>query len=107
MQRQSLGSPSGHGRKEGREETESVRQEMEKKGDNPIRMAERFVHFIPVLMIMCLLVLYLFSYDPSSEDLAKVGGFEDILEQKKGDFTAIYNHRSLQEARPHRKFGNF
>ncbi|CAH8358005.1 unnamed protein product [Eruca vesicaria subsp. sativa] len=36
---------------------------------------EKFVHFIPVLTIICIVILYLSSHAPSQSDLAQFNGF--------------------------------
>ncbi|XP_077234941.1 uncharacterized protein LOC143877078 [Tasmannia lanceolata] len=142
MQRQSLGSPSSklqiHGGKDEKLEEEEKRkeneQEEEKKTEKLLRSSsrpEKFIHLIPVLMILCFLILYLASYDPSqkdsgyardherffhTKDSSEIGRF---FELEKSEVLAIHGHRSLQEvvgmrgrkSRPwnsnlHRKFGD-
>ncbi|XP_056845954.1 uncharacterized protein LOC108806901 isoform X2 [Raphanus sativus] len=36
---------------------------------------EKFVHFIPVLTLICFIILYLSSHSPSQSDLAQFSGF--------------------------------
>ncbi|XP_074270275.1 uncharacterized protein LOC141593779 [Silene latifolia] len=95
---------------------------------------ENFIHFIPILIVFCFLVLYLSSHDPSPQDLAQFHGFkfkhpEEITELKEIDEAnnnnkqlkrskafAIRSLTNLQEetmqidssnARSHRKLGDF
>ncbi|PIA58664.1 hypothetical protein AQUCO_00500540v1 [Aquilegia coerulea] len=37
--------------------------------------AEKSIHLIPILILFCLLVLYLCSYDPPPKDLIHINGF--------------------------------
>ncbi|XP_008776692.2 uncharacterized protein LOC103696756 [Phoenix dactylifera] len=83
---------------------------------------ERSIHLIPVLTVLCLLLLYLISHDPSPNELEKLGGDAHLLFQNAGSateigrnigvgigggggVTAIRSHRGLKEARKlrHRK----
>ncbi|XP_010276845.1 PREDICTED: uncharacterized protein LOC104611473 isoform X4 [Nelumbo nucifera] len=134
MQRSSLGSPGsklhGHGgEKEEKVDGEERRKkegcgvdrcgvadEDENKEEKLHRSmsyrSERSIHLIPILIIFCILVLYLCSYDPSQKELAHFNGFRwfskptdstetgdfgRYLEIEKGDVLAIRSHRSLQE----------
>ncbi|KAI3453375.1 hypothetical protein Pfo_010038 [Paulownia fortunei] len=91
---------------------------------------ESYIHLIPMLTLLCFLILYLSSHDPSQSDLAQFNGLrtfsnpadsEDnipelqrIVEIKKGDVLAIRSLKNLeQEAgtakhrRLHRKIAHF
>ncbi|KAI3982685.1 hypothetical protein MKX01_010168 [Papaver californicum] len=71
---------------------------------------EKSIHLIPLLIIFCILILYLVSYDPSQKDLVNIDGFRkttskqldseeiDISDFRRGgDVLAIRSHRSLHE----------
>ncbi|KAL5724889.1 hypothetical protein ACHQM5_008097 [Ranunculus cassubicifolius] len=149
MQRQSLGGVSpnakhgggGASSKEDKkpEETELKRKDLvllgkqiddeenkvEKRAANS-KTAEKSIHLIPILILLCLLILYLFSYDPAQTDLAHINGFQKpstkidmpemneldkFVDMKKGDVLGIRSHRSLlkhkMKPRPHRRIGDF
>ncbi|KAM7531016.1 hypothetical protein LguiB_034426 [Lonicera macranthoides] len=147
MHRQSLGSPASklhsHGAKEdsllnlqdlkrkvqvssllinAEDEEES---KSEKLHNSPWR-PERFIHFIPILTLLCFLILYISSHNPSQQDLAQFNGFNlsskpiksneigRFLEIEKGNVMEIRSLRNLKESntispryRPHRKIGDF
>ncbi|CAL9133064.1 unnamed protein product [Musa acuminata var. zebrina] len=96
MQRQSLGSPGpkplvsavagGAEREEKRKSIGSavVRATEADKGIRARPRAERLIHLIPVLTILCLLVLYLFSHDLSLPDSQTLDGAEMRLDSKVG-----------------------
>lgn len=148
MQRQSLGSPVSklHGHGGGAKDGVLVAEEPKHRDDvccgddedrkelKPPRLSlsppptpERFIHVIPVLMLICFLVLYLFSHSPSQSDLAQFHGFRRPGEQiaeiddvqrfvglPKGDVLAIRSLRNLQElekrspeSRSNRKLADF
>ncbi|WOK98679.1 hypothetical protein Cni_G07391 [Canna indica] len=77
MQRQSLGSPSSRSHLSaagGR--VIPAGSEEEAKAEKPIRCGSRVarsIHLIPVLTLLCLLVLYLLSHNPTPEDMAAEG----------------------------------
>ncbi|KAM7525456.1 hypothetical protein LguiA_015358 [Lonicera macranthoides] len=132
MHRQSLGSPASklhsHGAKEdnllnlqdlkrkvqvssllinAEDEEES---KSEKLHNSPWR-PERFIHFIPILTLLCFLILYISSHNPSQQELNEIGRF---LEIEKGNVMEIRSLRNLKESntispryRPHRKIGDF
>ncbi|CAO2838041.1 unnamed protein product [Amaranthus hypochondriacus] len=151
MQRQSLGSP---GRGAGglvviaKDDTAStsddqIRRESlpssltgdddEIKPEKPLRRChsppEKFIHCIPILILISFLILYLFSHNPSPKDLAQFPGFtnpEKIIDStdiddigrvdgnslKRSGVFAIRSLRNLQEednqkSRSHRKLGDF
>ncbi|URD80886.1 hypothetical protein MUK42_19009 [Musa troglodytarum] len=97
MQRQSLGSPGpkplvsavagGAEREEKRKSIGSavVGATDADKGIRASPRAERLIHLIPVLTILCLLVLYLFSHDLSLPDSQTLDGAEMRLDSKVGD----------------------
>ncbi|CAL9076445.1 unnamed protein product [Musa textilis] len=97
MQRQSLGSPGpkplvsavagGAEREEKRKSIGSavVGATDADKGIRASPRAERLIHIIPVLTILCLLVLYLFSHDLSLPDSQTLDGAEMRLDSKVGD----------------------
>ncbi|XP_009384128.2 uncharacterized protein LOC103971746 [Musa acuminata AAA Group] len=96
MQRQSLGSPGpkplvsavagGAEREEKRKSIGSavVGATEADKGIRARPRAERLIHLIPVLTILCLLVLYLFSHDLSLPDSQTLDGAEMRLDSKVG-----------------------
>ncbi|XP_062073549.1 uncharacterized protein LOC133777819 [Humulus lupulus] len=91
----------------------------------------KFIHFIPLLTLLCFFVLFLFSHSPSQSDMAPFIGFKwpakhldsaensiyeigQFTEVHKGDILAIRSLRNLQEiqklapkSRSHRKFADF
>ncbi|GFS29953.1 hypothetical protein Acr_00g0009300 [Actinidia rufa] len=145
MQRQSLGSPGSklhiHGELGANEEKLTGKDQKRKdqasslaadtdKSQKPHKSPpkpEKFIHLIPILTVLCFLVLYLSSHDPSQTDLAQFVGFHQLskpmvstktddlgrfLDIKKGDVLAIRSLRNLQEIgrqgpkyRFHRKIG--
>ncbi|KAH7833215.1 hypothetical protein Vadar_004169 [Vaccinium darrowii] len=144
MQRQSLGSPnsklhgSNGGISMGAADENNLTGEPSLttagKGDDdksqkphkstPLK-PEKFVHAIPILTVLCFLILYLSSHDPSQKDLAQFNGFirlsnsidsseAGFLDIEKSDVLAIRSLRNLQEIRKHnpkfrlhRKIGDF
>ncbi|KAL1556358.1 hypothetical protein AAHA92_11994 [Salvia divinorum] len=119
MQRQSLGSPSS---KLVKDESQSSSisssssptavygEECELKKLNPKTAAPHsFIHLIPLLTLLCFLILYLSSHNPSlNENISELQG---ILEIQKGDILAVRSLKNLkQEAkqrRLHRKIARF
>ncbi|KAF4383809.1 hypothetical protein CsatB_003653 [Cannabis sativa] len=91
----------------------------------------KFIHFIPLLTLLCFIVLYLCSHSPTQSDMAPFKGFkwpakhldsaensveefDQFTEVNKGDILAIRSLRNLQEiqklapkSRSHRKFADF
>ncbi|XP_047306830.1 uncharacterized protein LOC124910251 [Impatiens glandulifera] len=142
MQRQSLGSPvaklhlhaNGGGVTEGSpvkedqkrkdiisclltaDEDENKSQKLHKPSTTK---PEKFIHLIPLLTVICFLVLYLSSHDPSQKDLAQFNGFHQLLLKptdsteiddfgrvleengKSGDVLEIRSVRNLQELGRH------
>ncbi|KAI4377983.1 hypothetical protein MLD38_015530 [Melastoma candidum] len=43
---------------------------------SPLPQHQKFIHAIPLLTILCFLVLFLFSHDPSPSDLAQFKGLK-------------------------------
>ncbi|XP_022737416.1 uncharacterized protein LOC111290392 [Durio zibethinus] len=155
MQRQSLGSPSSKLHIHGGEEVSVAEDQKrrviidddDRKDTGPRRLSfspssfsptsssishpkpERLIHLIPVLTLLCFLILYLASHNPSQSDLAAFNGFKHSsrhLESRKiddvgrfigvrrGDVLMIRSLRNLQEldkyvpkSRPHRKIADF
>ncbi|XP_010933435.1 uncharacterized protein [Elaeis guineensis] len=137
MQRQSLGAPGaklqvngngGGGEREERRKSAAgvaaaaVAVEEDIKVEKLIRSSsrmERSIHLIPLLTVLCLLLLYLISHDPTPKELEILGGDAHLLFQNAGSateigrnigtggITAIRSHRGLKEARKirHRKLG--
>ncbi|KAH6774061.1 hypothetical protein C2S52_002997 [Perilla frutescens var. hirtella] len=150
MQRQSLGSPSSKLVKDEQlpsqstssssssastlngllygEECEEEEELKKLKPKSP--MPQSYIHLIPILTLLCFLILYLSSHDPSLNDLAEFNGvkttenigesheniseLQRILEIEKGDILAIRSLKNLkQEAdaakhrRLHRKIAHF
>ncbi|OAY24374.1 uncharacterized protein LOC110605402 [Manihot esculenta] len=91
---------------------------------------EKLVHFIPLLTLLCFLVLYLVSHNPSQSDLAQFHGFKPsskhidstenlgvgagLSDVRRSDILAIRSLKNLQEikraspkSRSHRKIGDF
>lgn len=150
MQRQSLGSPGRGGilskddavaksddqkRRESSPSSFSADND-EIKPEKPLRchsQPEKFIHLIPILILLCFFILYLSSHDPSPTDLAQFNVFnhpEKIIDStdiddigraddnklKGNGVFAIRSLRNLQEEiqdvdtpklRSHRKFGDF
>ncbi|XP_010677360.2 uncharacterized protein LOC104893019 [Beta vulgaris subsp. vulgaris] len=148
MQRQSLGSPGRGGlvakddavsKSEDQKRRESSQSSFsgddEIKPEKPLRchsQPEKFIHLIPILILLCFFILYLSSHDPSPSDLAQFNGFnhpdklidstdiDDIgrvdNKLKRSNAFAIRSLRNLQEeiqeenthkSRSHRKLGDF
>ncbi|XP_038982318.1 uncharacterized protein LOC120110790 [Phoenix dactylifera] len=116
MQRQSLGAPGAklqvNGNSDGGEREERRKssagvgaaaaaaaaaaavagEEEDIKVEKLIRSSsrmERSIHLIPVLTVLCLLLLYLISHDPSPNELEKLGGDAHLLFQNAGSATEI------------------
>ncbi|KAG2680324.1 hypothetical protein I3843_11G096200 [Carya illinoinensis] len=149
MHRQSLGSPVSklHGHGGAKDDTLIVEEpkrnddlyddndDEEYKASKPHRlslsppppMPAKYVHFIPLLTLLCFLILYLCSHNPSQSDLAQFHGFkrpakhideindvDRFIDLQKGDVLAIRSLRNLQElekrspkSRSHRKHADF
>ncbi|KAJ8510831.1 hypothetical protein OPV22_001265 [Ensete ventricosum] len=96
MQRQSLGSPGpkplvsavpGGAEREEKRKSIGIAVVGATEADKGIRAsprAERLIHLIPVLTILCLLVLYHFSHDLSLPDSQTLDGSEMRLDSKVG-----------------------
>ncbi|KAK8502217.1 hypothetical protein V6N13_122631 [Hibiscus sabdariffa] len=135
MQRQSLGSPTSklriHGGEESSVSVDQKRQliidDDDGKDSKPRRLSfspasssltsppkpEKLIHLIPVLTLLCLLILYLNSHNPSQSDSTEIGG-NGIIESGRGDILGIRSLKNLQEVdrnvtryRPHRKIADF
>ncbi|XP_047982565.1 uncharacterized protein LOC125223451 [Salvia hispanica] len=129
MQRQSLGSPSS---KLVKDESQSSSispqtalygdEECELKKLNPKTAAPHsYIHLIPLLTLLCFLILYLSSHNPSlnefngvktiSDPAENISELQGILEIQKGDILAVRSLKNLkQEAkqrRLHRKIPHF
>ncbi|XP_022772302.1 uncharacterized protein LOC111314946 [Durio zibethinus] len=155
MQRQSLGSPSSklhfHGGEESsvaenHEKRREIIDDDERKDTKPRRLSfspsssptssltsppkpEKFIHLVPVITLLCFLILYLTSHNPSQSDLAHFNRFKHLskhldsneisdvgrfIESRRGDVLAIRSLRNLQEldkfvpkSRLHRKIADF
>ncbi|XP_057775592.1 uncharacterized protein LOC130994567 [Salvia miltiorrhiza] len=132
MQRQSLGSPSSKLVKDEQLQSQSAsssasssvgcgeecRQEEELKKLKPkSAMPHSYIHLIPLLTLLCFLILYLSSHNPSLNDLAEFNGvkpFSDtaenniselqrILEIGKGDILAVRSLKNLKQEAKHRR----
>ncbi|XP_072987237.1 uncharacterized protein [Typha latifolia] len=122
MQRQSIGSPSSKpqinsgGGGGGAAEEKEIKEE--KPTGSSSRRTERSIHLIPLLTLLCFLLLYLFSHEPSPDDLASFGGsartfdsqvvsVSGIGRHEGGIDSALQGNRGLMEARRlrHRKLG--
>ncbi|KAL3834937.1 hypothetical protein ACJIZ3_009673 [Penstemon smallii] len=143
MQRQSLGSPSTkHLLHESSsssslstntsliyepEEKEQVKKLLKLKPKLVLTNShETYIHLIPILTLLCFLILYLSSHNPSQNDLAQFNGFnrlhnprdlgeniselQGIVEIKKGDILAVRSLKNLvrqeeiNQRRLHRRF---
>ncbi|KAK6146461.1 hypothetical protein DH2020_020330 [Rehmannia glutinosa] len=75
-------------------------------------MPETYIHLIPMLTLLCFLILYLSSHDPSQNDLAQfnvpktfsdpaednnISELQRIVEIKKGDMLAIRSLKNLEQ----------
>ncbi|KAL1568882.1 hypothetical protein AAHA92_00433 [Salvia divinorum] len=119
MQRQSLGSPSSKDESQssastvGGEECQQQEEDELKKLKLKTSMPQSYIHLIPLLTLLCFLILYLSSHNPSLNDLADFNSFkavsypaenisesQGILEIEKGDVLAI---RSLKQEAKHRR----
>ncbi|CAL9086107.1 unnamed protein product [Musa textilis] len=114
MQRQSLGSPGSKTRLSGGGAAGRMEQqpEEEMKAEKQIRWslrADRSIHLIPILTILCLLVLFLFSHDPSPADLEAFGASGILRHDTKVSgaerVSAMYSNRGLKAAARNRKLG--
>ncbi|KAL0296355.1 UNVERIFIED_CONTAM: hypothetical protein Sradi_6687600 [Sesamum radiatum] len=137
MQRQSLGLPSSklvQGERDSQKQFPSSHlptvingeecckvQEEELKKMMRLKPPHTYIHLIPILTLLCFLILYLSSHDPSPNDLAafntlktfpnptesedNISELEGIVEIRKGDVLAL---RSLKNsAAKHRKIPRF
>ncbi|WOL05587.1 hypothetical protein Cni_G14316 [Canna indica] len=115
MQRQSLGSPTskiqlsaaaGGG---GATSRAARPDEEEIKAEKQIRCTpkvEKSIHLVPLLTLLCLLILFLISHDPSSEDMEVFGGgsggvmrYDDAKAVAGAErASAIHSNRRLKEA---------
>ncbi|XP_021893603.1 uncharacterized protein LOC110811412 isoform X2 [Carica papaya] len=79
---------------------------------------QKLIHLIPVLTLLCFLILYLSSHNPSQSDAdaaAKIGDVGRGVELSRDDVLAIRSLRSLREidkhapklSRSHRKIADF
>ncbi|XP_020594732.1 uncharacterized protein LOC110036087 isoform X2 [Phalaenopsis equestris] len=122
MQRQSLGSPSSkleiHGdarilkteekRKAGSspasDSPASISAEDTKmeKPIRPLSKSGRSIHLVPILILLCFTILYIFSREPSAEDLSSFGGFSRPANRK-----GMWSHRVLKATGKvrHRRMG--
>ncbi|RAL52136.1 hypothetical protein DM860_014963 [Cuscuta australis] len=149
MHRQSLGSPGSNHLKSngviaGRRESLSAAAvpaaesspstfdaDEGRKSLKRLSKAERFVHLIPLLTVLCFFILYISSHRPTENDLAQFKGFKPFLKpiesgdipadlrgvmnMEKGDnVLAVRNLRDLREIgrkssknRLHRKIAGF
>nr|GMD81116.1 Cysteine-rich venom protein like [Ipomoea batatas] len=131
MHRQSLGSPgskhlNSHGviveaRDDGSVATYDEDDE-ERKSLKRLGKAEKYVHLIPLLTVLCYLILYLSSHHPTDNDLAQFNGFNGFSKPiesgvaaiEKSNVLAIRSLRNLREIdtdsskrRFHRKIADF
>ncbi|XP_057483947.1 uncharacterized protein LOC130770472 [Actinidia eriantha] len=62
---------------------------------------EKFNHLIPILTVLCVLLFYLSSHDPSQADLAQFDGFHRLSRPIDSTETvlAIQSLRNLQESK--------
>ncbi|KAG6407573.1 hypothetical protein SASPL_130565 [Salvia splendens] len=132
MQRQSLGSPSSKLVKDESQsssissssspQTAAYEEECQLKKLNPKTAAPHsYIHLIPLLTLLCFLILYLSSHNPSlhefngvntiSDPAENISELQGILEIQKGDVLAARSLKNLkQEAkqrRLHRKIPHF
>ncbi|KAG6405393.1 hypothetical protein SASPL_132982 [Salvia splendens] len=129
MQRQSLGSSPSSKLLKDESQSSSISpqtavygEECELKKLNPKTAAPHsYIHLIPLLTLLCFLILYLSSHNPSLNEFNGVKTISDpaenisellrILEIQKGDTLAVRSLKNLkQEAkqrRLHRKIPHF
>ncbi|XP_019190885.1 PREDICTED: uncharacterized protein LOC109185355 [Ipomoea nil] len=132
MHRQSLGSPgskhlnNSHGViVEARDDGGSVatfHEDEERKSLRRLGKAQKYVHLIPLLTVLCYLILYLSSHHPTENDLAQFNGFNGLSKPiesgvaaiEKSNVLAIRSLRNLREIdmdnskrRFHRKIADF
>ncbi|GMJ12518.1 hypothetical protein like AT2G35470 [Hibiscus trionum] len=141
MHRQSLGSPASklriHGGEESSVSDDQIIDDDHGKDIKPRRLSsltsppkpEKLIHLIPVLTLLCILILYLNSHNPSQSDLAQFNGFKHsskhldsteisdgggFMNSGRGDILGIRSLKNLQEldrnvsrSRPHRKIADF
>nr|GMD76230.1 Cysteine-rich venom protein like [Ipomoea batatas] len=94
----------------------------ERKSLKRLGKAEKYVHLIPLLTVLCYLILYLSSHHPTDNDLAQFNGFNGFSKPiesgvaaiEKSNVLAIRSLRNLREIdtdsskrRFHRKIADF
>lgn len=93
MQRLSLGSPAGRPSRvsAGAEEEAGPADEKAVKARAPAA-PDRSIHLVPVLTLLCFLVLFLLSHDPSAAAAARTGTSPSVRPRAS-------RHRSLPRSR--------
>ncbi|ESW30260.1 hypothetical protein PHAVU_002G138000 [Phaseolus vulgaris] len=125
MQRQSLGSPSPKVPKLEALLSDEDDAPKPNRLSSPPPSPHKFVHFIPVLTLLCFFILYLFSHAPSPSDLNHFSGFNrspshrldlpdkiggDIghyMDVKRSEVLAIRTLQQIPKSRSHRKLADF
>ncbi|CAL0331592.1 unnamed protein product [Lupinus luteus] len=124
MHRQSLGSPSSKLHNHGVNNEELEEPPKTHRLSSPPLTPHKFVHFIPLITLLCFFVLYLSSHPPSPSDLEQFPRLkhpyhdplvreigdkieEHYMDGKGGDVLALRTLRNLQQIRLHRKLADF
>ncbi|KAL7149888.1 hypothetical protein ABFS83_05G071300 [Erythranthe nasuta] len=116
------------------EEEEELKKKKKKMKTSSSGGHETYIHLIPMLTLLCFLILYLSSHNPSQTDLAQFNGFkafsnpaadlEDsiselqrVVDIKKGDILVVRSLKNFKAAeeeaatakyrRLHRKIARF
>ncbi|KAL8159300.1 hypothetical protein V2J09_000837 [Rumex salicifolius] len=77
---------------------------------------EKLIHFVPIITLLCFLVLFLFSHEPTPTDLADFNGFKNPMKlsdsREIDDFERVLEkgetlaNRSLRNLKEFRNEGN-
>ncbi|KAE9607009.1 hypothetical protein Lalb_Chr09g0325551 [Lupinus albus] len=120
MQRQSLGSPSSKLHNHGVNKEEQEEHPKTHRLSLPLLTPHKFVHFIPIITLLCFFVLYLSSHPPSPSDMEQFPRLkhtyhdplvreieQHYMDGKGSDVLALRTLRNLQQIRLHRKLADF
>ncbi|KAH9330685.1 hypothetical protein KI387_002793 [Taxus chinensis] len=103
------------------EERHQWEEEGEEEFDKKARLgciSEQAVHLIPLLLLACLLILYIFSYTPAEGSVPenarltnhvkelKTGNIQMISKEEVLQTFSVYNHRSLHQLQKNRQSVN-
>ncbi|XP_031484359.2 uncharacterized protein LOC116253595 [Nymphaea colorata] len=90
---------SRRGEDESRDREEIEEAKRERLGMRICRK-DRLVHLIPFVLLLCILLLYIFSYDPTQKGDSKVSDSEQFKHNRGiGNHLVLYSHRSVQQAK--------